>query len=66
MSRHVGIAVAAEVAEVSPATIRSWVHRGLLTRHPDGFDLGEVLARVDSRDPKMLALIQRRHERSGS
>ena len=45
----VPIDVAASVAEVAQSTIRSWVHRGQLHRHPGGFDLAELLAVVDSK-----------------
>ncbi|MGH3263011.1 MAG: hypothetical protein ACRDNS_13540 [Trebonia sp.] len=59
---HVPIRMAAAIAEVSTATIRSWVHRGLLVRYDDGFDVQELLDRVDGRDRLMLALRMRRQE----
>jgi hypothetical protein len=47
----VPLAVAANVAEVQPATIRKWVERGIITRHPDGYDLTELLHWIDTRRP---------------
>jgi hypothetical protein len=44
----VPLAVAAIVAEVQPATIRKWVERGIITRHPDGYDLTELLHWIDT------------------
>lgn len=60
MNRRVPIDVAAKIAGVSQATIRSWVHRKLITRHWDGFDVKDLIDRVDTRDPKMTELRQRR------
>lgn len=51
---RVSTALAAHAAGVSPATIRKWVQRGRLTRHPDGFDLLELAACADSRDVDAL------------
>jgi hypothetical protein len=35
---------------ITAATLRSWVHRGHLTRGRGGYDLGEILAYLDRRD----------------
>jgi hypothetical protein len=55
----VPLAVAANVAEVQPATIRKWVERGIITRHPDGYDLTELLHWIDTRDRNMADLATR-------
>lgn len=34
---------------VAPATLRSWVRRGHITRTTDGYDLGEIAAYLDRR-----------------
>ncbi len=34
------------------ATLRQWVRRGHLTRHSGGYDLREVLERLDTRDTR--------------
>jgi hypothetical protein len=34
---------------LSPATLRSWVHRGHITRGPGGYDLVEILRYLDRR-----------------
>ena len=39
---------------VSPATIRSWAHRGHITSHNGQYDLNEIHARI-SPDPDDVA-----------
>jgi hypothetical protein len=34
---------------IAPATLRSWVHRGHITRTADGYDLGEIVSYLDRR-----------------
>lgn len=34
---------------ISPATLRSWVRRGHITRGPGGYDLREILNYLDRR-----------------
>lgn len=34
---------------VTAATLRSWVHRGHITRGPGGYDLAEITAYLDRR-----------------
>jgi hypothetical protein len=35
--------------QVSPATLRSWVHRGHITRTGKGYDLAEIVSYLDRR-----------------
>lgn len=35
---------------VTATTLRSWVHRGHITRGPGGYDLAEILAYLDRRN----------------
>lgn len=54
--QRVPLDLAAHVAKVDRATIRKWVHRGILTRHTDGYDLSEILHWVDTRNRNMAEL----------
>lgn len=54
MTAHVSLEAACAVAEVKPGTIRQWVARGFITRHRDGYDLAEILARIDGRNDAMI------------
>lgn len=38
--------------QVSPATLRSWVHRGHLTRADGGYCVSEIRAYIESRDTR--------------
>lgn len=40
--------------EVSPSTLRMWVHRGHITRGPGGYDLAEILDYLDRRVAERL------------
>jgi hypothetical protein len=35
--------------QVAPATLRSWVHRGHITRTDEGYDLAEIVSYLDRR-----------------
>lgn len=48
MSIRVDTAVAANIAQVKPATIRQWIARGHVTRHHDGIDADELLTWIDT------------------
>lgn len=37
--------------QISPSTLRMWVHRGHITRGPGGYDLGEIAEYLDRRSP---------------
>ena len=36
-----------------PATLRSWVHRGHISRGEGGYDLREILAYLDARENRV-------------
>lgn len=42
--QRVDDALAARLCGVEQVTIRGWVTAGLVTRHPDGLEVGELLA----------------------
>jgi hypothetical protein len=35
--------VAAKIAEVRPRTINQWVHRGVINRYDEGYEVAEIL-----------------------
>lgn len=41
--------------EISPATLRSWVHRGHLTRAAGGYCVTEIRTYLESRDTRNAA-----------
>lgn len=45
---RVPLDVAATIAEVQPGTVRVWLTRGLITRHPHGIDLYELMHWLDT------------------
>lgn len=45
---------AAGICGVKPGTIRRWVHDGRVIRHPDGYDVDELLQWIDARNPDAL------------
>lgn len=51
---YVDTETAANICGVKPGTIRLWVHRGQILRHPDGFDVDELLHWIDARSPDAL------------
>jgi hypothetical protein len=59
---RVPLDTAAAIAEVKPATVRQWVHRGIIRRYDDGYDVTEILLWLDQhRSPFGLRLRNRRH-----
>jgi hypothetical protein len=42
ITRAGAIRMCVALTGVKPATVRVWIHRGLITEHPDGFDPDEV------------------------
>jgi len=40
---------------LKPATLRSWVHRGHITRGKGGYCVREIVAYIDSRDTQKRA-----------
>lgn len=40
---------------LSPATLRSWVHRGRITRGPGGYCIGEIREYIDKREARAAA-----------
>lgn len=37
---------------LSPATLRSWVHRGHISRGPGGYCIGEIREYIDRREER--------------
>lgn len=37
-----------EYADVKPGTVRQWIARGLVIRHPDGFDPDQIILWLDT------------------
>lgn len=54
MSARVPLDVAATICGVKPGTIRRWVYDQRIIRHPDGYDVHELLLWVDARNPNAL------------
>ena len=52
--RRVPLDVAAQIAEVSKHAIVAWRKRGHIRRYHDGYDIQEILDRLDSRHPAMV------------
>jgi hypothetical protein len=48
------VRIGAFVAQVQPRTVEQWIHRGLITKHPDGYDPDEILTWIANRDAEML------------
>lgn len=46
---RIGLRDAAELAQVQVGTIHQWVHKGVVTRYPDGFERDEIIAYRDGR-----------------
>lgn len=51
---RVDLQIAANICGVKPGTIRRWVHDHRVTRHPDGYDVDELLHWIDARNPDAL------------
>jgi hypothetical protein len=47
---------AAKVAGITRTSFLRWVRQGRVTRHPDGYELAEVLAAVEARDVEALLI----------
>jgi hypothetical protein len=56
LTTRVRPAVAAVILGVKPRTLHKWAREGRVTRHPDGFDLAELLEAEASRDFRALLI----------
>lgn len=65
MPSRVPAHLAAYAADVQPATLRTWVNRGHISPPDhDGYDLGEITAWIDRRNPARARALRIRHARS--
>lgn len=42
------------LAGVKAGTVEQWITRGLITKHPDGYDPDEIMLWVENRDREAL------------
>lgn len=61
MTLRLGRTQIAKYLGVKPRTIDAWARRGHITRHPDGYDVTEVLSWWDDdQRQRMAALVSHR------
>jgi hypothetical protein len=52
--KRVPLDLACYITGVKPGTIRRWVHDGNIVRYPDGYDVRELIGRMDERNEDAL------------